>query len=216
MPPAPAPANQPNIYRHPLRRLFGWIRRHWQQPNPHSESKLHRACWDFAYHFRSLKVQLLVFYLLGGLGAIGGAVFGAIEHLKPVAVGAWCVVGLVGLPTAVCVAIFLIVRWRTPTRQRDDAREDLLDRDRKIAEMTVTVQSLSAAQAADPQTAGAQQQISIKIEKVDIPGSPEQAALVAGQLLDRFEVSPQAAARGPRREAQPQLGAPEEPAQGDS
>jgi hypothetical protein len=64
--------------------------------------------------------------LLLVVGVLGAAVAGAVaheDHLKAVATAAWAVgIGL-GLPFAIGLIALLVVRWRTPTSQRDEARE---------------------------------------------------------------------------------------------
>jgi hypothetical protein len=89
-------------------------------------------------------VQFPVFFVLGGVGAIVGGVVAGTEHLDGLAIAEWGVVGLFGPPAVVCVGIFLVVRLRTPTKQRDDARNDLADAHRRIAELKTHADSVEA------------------------------------------------------------------------
>jgi hypothetical protein len=198
MPPErPAPRSP---IRHPFLWVLHWLRVHWRQPNPHAESKLHRACRDFARHFRALRVQFPVFYVLGGLGVIVATVLAASEHLDNFAIAEWGIVGLVGPPAIVCFVLFLVLRWTTPTKQRDEARGALGDKDKQIVGLTATIRSLE--RGPEDVTPRVSQQISIEtVERLEIHGGA--AELLAAQLLDRYEVG--APTSEPPREPQPQL-----------
>jgi hypothetical protein len=213
--PIPGP---PNVFRHPFRWLLRWLRQHWRQPNPHAESKLHRACRDFARHFRALRVQFPVFYLLGGVGAVAGGIVASSEHLDPLAIGEWSAVGLIGPPAIVCLLIFFVLRWKTPTKQRDEARKALRDKDNQIIEVTAMVRTLEQARE-DAESAVPHQQISIEtVERLELHGGA--AERLTAQLIDRYELGEQTAASVPPREPQPRLELPdreeEEPARGES
>lgn len=131
--------DRPNPLKHPWR----WLRWRWHQPNPHTESKLHRACRDFAGHFKALRVQFPVFYLFGGIGAVAGGIVAASEHLDALAIGEWSAAGLIGPPGVVCIWIFAAVWWRTPTKQRDDARSALSASAAQVTALNGTLETLT-------------------------------------------------------------------------
>jgi hypothetical protein len=190
MPHLPAVRSRPprptNWFRHPLQ----WLRWRWHQPDPHAESKTHRACRDFARHFRALKIQLPVFYLLGGIGAVAGGIVATSEHLDLLAIGEWSAVGLVGPPTIVCLAIFVVVRWKTPTKQRNEARKTLVEKDAQIGELLEQNEALAAERTeamerAKDAEARVKPQIGQYVDKlfeVNLPDNPDAAAAAAKQL----------------------------------
>ncbi len=153
-------------------------------------------------------MQFPVFYLLGGVGAVAGGILANSEHLDSLAIGEWSVAGLIGPPAFVCLVIFCAIRWHTPTKQRNEARKALAEKNEQIAELTTRVQSLASAEASSTEP---RQQISIgTVERLELHG--EQAELLTAKLIDRFEVGEAEAANEPQREPQARLEPPPNPA----
>ena len=88
-------------------------------------------------------MQFLVFCVLAGVGGIAASYLSAADKLHPEAALFWALGGFLGLPALVCLLTFVIVWFRTPVRQRNEARAVLLDLRDQVGDISNQVESLT-------------------------------------------------------------------------